>query len=786
MKRYLDLVPISAKIHRKQSRMSIFCIVLAVFLVTTIFGMADMFVRSQIVQARLDGGNFHAALRYITDEEAFLIAQRPDIKAAARYGVLNYRGEDGYTLSGKTTVIMGCDEQFVTDMMVDGIVEGNFPQTESEIMLTQNAKARLGFQVGDTIVMNGPDGKKLSYTISGFCKDTIKTTSEDSLGAAITTEAFRTIYPAVKNETLEDYDSVFYIQFENPWKARQEISDLKADCGLSDDQIYENVKLLGLYGQSDSSQMMQIYVVAAILFVLVLAAGVMMIASSLNSNVAQRTEFFGLMRCIGATPKQVIRLVRKEALLWCRFAIPAGIGIGIVIIWILCAVLRILSPEYFAQMPAFGLSIPSILAGILVGLLTVLLAARTPAKMAAKVSPLAAVSGDADQFQPAKKAANTKLFKVDTALGIHHAKGSKKNLILMAGSFALSIILFLSFSVTVDFMKRALTPLQPWTADLSIISTDNSLSVDREILERLKDNSVVKAAYGRMFSYDLLMEGGGELKKADLLTYEKNQFGWAKEYLLEGSLDTVANQSGTALVVYEPETTIQVGDTVTLDIGGKPQQLRISGMLSTAPFGNANDTALLICSEDTFRQFTGTADYTIIDIQLTNKATDEDVNTIQQMAGTSYTFSDDRMSNSSVRGTYYSFCLFIYGFLVLIALITVFNIVNSIAMSVSARTRQYGAFRAIGLSTRQLKKMIVAEACVYTVTGSIIGTVMGLICNKKLFEMSVTFSWGDVWTVPWMELALILLVVILSVVFAVRGPVQKIRNMSIVDTISAQ
>ena len=122
----------------------------------------------------------------------------------------------------------------------------------------------------------------------------------------------------------------------------------------------------------------------------------------------------------------------------------------------------------------------------------------------------------------------------------------------------------------------------------------------------------------------------------------------------------------------------------------------------------------------------------------------------------------------------------------LIALITVFNIVNSIAMSVSARTRQYGAFRAIGLSTRQLKKMIVAEACVYTVTGSIIGTVVGLICNKKLFEMSVTFSWGDVWTVPWMELAVILLVVILSVVFAVRGPVQKIRNMSIVDTISAQ
>ena len=115
-----------------------------------------------------------------------------------------------------------------------------------------------------------------------------------------------------------------------------------------------------------------------------------------------------------------------------------------------------------------------------------------------------------------------------------------------------------------------------------------------------------------------------------------------------------------------------------------------------------------------------------------------------------------------------------------------FNIINSIAMSVAARTKQYGAFRAIGLSTRQLKKMIVAEACVYTVTGSVIGTVLGLICNQKLFEMLVTSFWGDAWTIPWMELTVILLVVILAVVFAVHGPVRKIHKMSIVDTISAQ
>lgn len=104
------------------------------------------------------------------------------------------------------------------------------------------------------------------------------------------------------------------------------------------------------------------------------------------------------MRCIGATPKQVMRLVRKEALSWCRLAIPVGISIGIVVIWVLCAILRFLSPEFFKAMPTFGFSVPSILAGIVVGLVTVLFAAYSPAKKAAKVSPLAAVSGNANDL----------------------------------------------------------------------------------------------------------------------------------------------------------------------------------------------------------------------------------------------------------------------------------------------------------------------------------------------------------------------------------------------------
>lgn len=785
MKGYLDLVPISAKVHKRQCRMSVICIILAVFLVTSIFGMADMFIRGQVLQAQSESGNWHIGIRDLTDEDAAVLSARPDVKTVSAYGVLNFRGDQGYTLSKKDAAIFGCDEAMVKDIF-DILSEGAFPQGDNQALVSDNAKTALGLKIGDQIAVQTGSGEELSFTVTGFAKSTAQFLSDDSYGIFLTTEEFRSVYPGVVDGSASDYNTMFYVQFVSTNRVQNTIRDIKESFSLSEEQVSENTKLLGLLGQSSSTFMMQVYGAAAVLFILVLCAGILMITSSLNSNVAQRTEFFGLMRCVGATPKQVMRLVRKEALHWCRLAIPAGILIGTVVVWVLCYVLRSLSPAYFGGMPLFNLSVPSILAGICVGLLTVILAARSPAKKASKASPLAAVSGNANDMQPVRKAANTTLFTVDTSLGIHHAKSSKKNFVLMVGSFSLSIILFLSFSVTIDFMKHTLTPLHPWTPDLSIISEDQTCSVKSGFIEELNSNPAVEKVYGRMFAYNVPIAINGETKTVDLITYEENQFDWAKEYLLSGSLETAQNQKNTALIVFEAQNTIEVGDTATLNLGNQSADIEIVGMISDCPFNNRADVGKLICSEETFRALTGESGYTIIDIQLAQGATENDVNGIRKMAGGTYTFSDDRMSNSNTRGTYYCFGLFVYGFLVLIALITIFNVINSIAMSVAARMKQYGAFRAIGLSNRQLVRMVVAEAATYAITGSICGGILGLLCNKFLFDKLIGFHWGDSWSIPIVELAVIIFVVAVAVLLAIRGPVQKIRKMSIVDTISAQ
>ena len=109
MKSYLDLVPLSQKVHKNQSRMVRLCIILSVFLVTAIFGMADMEIRSQKAQAQINYGKWHAGLRDISDEEMALISLRPKVLACTRYDTLNYRLSMHYQIDGNEAVLIGFD-----------------------------------------------------------------------------------------------------------------------------------------------------------------------------------------------------------------------------------------------------------------------------------------------------------------------------------------------------------------------------------------------------------------------------------------------------------------------------------------------------------------------------------------------------------------------------------------------------------------------------------------------------------------------------------------------------
>ena len=776
MKSYLDLIPISARVHKKQSRMTRICIILAVFLVTAIFSMADMEIRSQQLQEIKKGGNWHVMFSGIDEQTAAMIAARPEVRFSGWYAYLGAQKE--YTLSGNPATAIGVDKSAFEGIFPIRMTEGVYPSGAKEVALTENARKGLGIKLGDTITLEHPGGKPLELSVVGFTEGTAQLLKEGENGVVFTTEGFRAAFPE------QGYTSSYVVQLTPYCFMQKVIADIASQYGLEDQQVLENGNLLGVLGQSDNSYIVGLYGVAAVLFFVVLLAGVLMIAGSLNSNVLQRTEFFGLLCCLGATPKQIKRFVRREGLQWCKTAIPLGLALGTVVVWLLCGVLRILTPGYFSELPVFGVSGIGILSGIVLGVVTVLLAARSPAQKAARVSPLAAVSGNAGLSQPVSGGAHTRLFSIETALGVHHATASKKNFLLMVGSFSLSIILFLAFSATVDFMHHAVRPLKPWTPDLSIGSKDNTCSVPAGLLEKLGEQEGIKRVYGRMFAYDIPARAQERERTVNLISYEEQQFAWAKENLVAGSLEGAAEKD-QVLVVYNQEDSWQAGDSLTLSLRGGTREVRVAGVLSTSPFAGVEGADTVICSEATFRELTGERNYTILDIQLSPQATEDDIDEIRSLTGSGFQFSDRRADNREARGAFYSMALFIYGFLAVILLITVFNIVNSVAMSVAARMKQYGAMRAIGMSNRQLVGMVRAEALTYSAVGSIVGCTGGVFLHQFLFGKMVTAHWGDAWQLPLGELGIILTVVLLTTLLAVHGPAKRIHAMSIVDTISA-
>lgn len=555
----------------------------------------------------------------------------------------------------------------------------------------------------------------------------------------------------------------------------------------------EQARLLKKHGSLSfqelfSSEMGQsLILIAGVLFFLILIAGVLMISSSMNSIVAQRTKFFGMMRCIGMSRQQIIRFVRLEALNWCKTAVPIGLGLGIVTTWGLCAALRFLVGEEFSEIPLFRVSIIGIVSGIIVGVVTVLFAASSPSKRAAKVSPITAVSGNSENGKKVRRSVHTRLAKIETALGIHHAASVKKNLILMTGSFALSIILFLSFSVLIDFVNY-LMPQSAAASDISISSSDGINSINNNLAETISSMEGVKQVYGRRSAFDIPAGLNGDTTLSgtiDMISFDDFDLECLEKdgVLQRGSnLSNVYGDSNYALATWDQNCSWKIGDKIQVG----DEELEIAGLLKYDLFSSDGFTGgkmTLITSGETFSRLTGVTDYSLLMVQMKRDATDEDVQAISNTVGSDYSFNDKR--DEQTGGTYLAFVACVYGFLAIITLVTVLNIVNSISMSVSARMKQYGAMRAVGMDDRQITKMITAEAFTYAFWGCVVGCGAGLPFSKLLYDFLITEHYSyAVWSFPVSLLAIIILFVVLAAILAVYAPTKRIRNMEITDTIN--
>lgn len=772
MKSYLSLIPISAKARRKQNRLIILCIIFAVFLVTTVFSYAEIMTKGEEAVMERKHGSYHIAVSGLSEEEAGQIMAQENVSASARYRMLGEDIYEGYQIGDKRVILYGTEQAYIEDIR-KYVWEGSYPQNDQQIMLSESAKERLGVHEGDNITVHTPAGD-FAYTVTGFCVDEMQLYDRkyDGVCAYLTLHAMAGICNA---NGCGDDSPALYLQFTTETKIKEAVDDLKAQYGLRDGNIEENQITMGMSGASSNQTINWFYGLAAAVFLMVLVAGVLMISSCMNSTVSQRIKFFGMMRCIGASRKQVMRFVRLEALNWCKSAIPVGIGISIVFTWALSVFLQQKVGGEFSDYP-FRFSVIGMISGILVGFVAVLLAAYAPARRAAGVSPVAAVSGNAETDRKISHAANIRIFRVESALGIHHASSVRKNLILMSLSFGFTVTLFLVFFAGLDFVRKLLPSESDLNPDISIAAIDNANSMDRSLREEIGALSGVEADFGCGMSLAVPAEINGTPGSVDLVSYDDYLFQWTKDSVVSGDVSKVQGDTNYVLTIFNQNSRLDTGDSIRLG----DTELEIACVVSE---GIGTERPAVVCTEETFQRITGEENYMILGVQLAKDVPEETVDAIRGLAGENE-WIDRREERQQNNTAFWVFRIAMYGFLSIIVLITVFNIMNNISMSVSAKMKQYGAMRAVGMGVNQMIKMIAMEAATYAVCGLIIGYAGGMFLHRLIMDKLVYSHFGGSWEVPVEPLTIITLIVILSCVVAVRTPARRIQDMAITETIN--
>lgn len=770
MKSYLSLVFEYARVHKKKNRLTLICITISVMLVTAVFGMADMSIKAQINEYIRQKGNFHAIITGIPDDVAEQINNRDDVKVSDWLGMA---ADTSYL--EKELIIQSCGQEFAQEMNLK-LAEGRYPEAEDEALIDRPGLEQFGLSIGDTMSVDYGEGIVRNYTITGIFNDFSSLKRSDVHGLMLSTAGMRAL-------PTEKYSQYYYMQFKNGVNVNKSLDEIRREYKLSDDQVTANNMLLGLMGQSKDSALLGVYLTAAILFILILLAGIFMIAGSFNMSVSERTQFFGLLRCLGATKKQIKRYIRLEGLVYCLKAIPLGLLSGSIVVWMSVYFLNALNSKYLPQMPALNLSLPGIAAGAFMGLLVVMVASASPAKNAARVSPQAAVTGNLGRLgsQFDGKSSSLRLFKVDTAMGLKHAFANKKSMLLIGGSFAVSIILFMCFTILITFMNSAMKPLKPYAPDISVKGAQDGVYLSQSLKEELAALPHIKKIYGRSFLYDIPAEDKRGSGTATLISYDEPQFEWARRMLTDGSITAV--RDGTGVLVdygYLENFGWKIGDTITLYVNDQPHDVQISGIVSDVPFDD-NGGWIIVCSENTFTAITGISDYTIIDMQV-----DSDISLqVRELISDDMLMLDSQQSNKEVRASYYTMAVFIYGFLLVIALIALINIINTVNSSVSGRIANYGVMRAVGMSGNQLRRMVWAESAAYAITGGIAGGTLGMVLHRFLFETVITANWGQPWQPPILALTITVSASVLTAFIAIIAPTKKIRDMDIVNVVNA-
>ncbi len=553
---YKQLTGRYLKAAKKRTALTILGIVLSVALISTIGLFFYSMQVAQVEEAINNYGAFHLAFNNADESLISKITNNPKV---SRYGFFN-SGEE-IDIAGKLTVREMIATDKALELMPYKIKEGKFPEKENEVAvekwvlsyIDKNAKA------GDNIKFNNKE-----YKLSGILENSIQNQIE-ARGVLL-----------LKSNNIDKNKGALVIEISNKTNLRSAVNELKALAPVG--TVQENAYLLMMLGAGEGSAMSGLFLTLGIVVGIVVISTIAVIYNSFQIGVVERIKQFGLLRAIGTTPKQIRKIVLREATVLAIIGIPIGLLFGILAMYSISLAFRIIGGDsVFKIRTAIS---PIILAvSAAVGLISIYVSALIPAHFAGKISPLVAISSRTaitkEKIKRRKNRLIQKLFGFEGALASKNIKRSRKRYRITVFSIVISVVLFITFKSFMDMTLTITTaPNESKDMHFSVIrdmqATEDKIKIDEKLIESLKSLGTVDKVYRVYDAFNFIgaidrdkeinevKAIGGIYGSADekssiassIMVYDKESLEVAKKYISSGTIDVekLNKENGVILI----------------------------------------------------------------------------------------------------------------------------------------------------------------------------------------------------------------------------------------------
>ena len=828
------------KLNKKRTIVTIIGIMLSVALICAVAGMVTSFQATLVNRAIIKGGNRHLTVENVSKDDLKYFTNNSHVKNIYLTETLGYAKYDNMNEYKPYAYVLGYTKEAFSNTTIK-LEAGRLPNDSGEIVVSVPFQNNAKVKVGDTIFLDIGKRVCVDGTILNQSNPYYVEEGETDDCQEYITDTRMHEYKIVgimerPDYSLEDYSAPGYVMitkidettdninvsllFKDAKYYKEYVKNISNDNDLNKYNVSLNTELLRWSGAALSETTMNmLYTIAGVVIGIIIFTSVFVIKNSFDIANQEKRKMYGMLSSIGATSKQIKKNVLHEGFILGVIGIPLGILSGIFADYILIILINTIGKYMFEDLKfVFSVSIWPVVLSVVLGSLTIYLSVVRAAKKSSKISPIEAIRNNNEIKINSKKIKSSKLvdklFGVGGDIAYKNLKRNKKRNRTTIISIVLSVAVFISLS---SFLNYGFKMTSKYYVDINYslqvyLRGDDKDAIskaynDIERLDNVERHSLQKSVYmdfdaNKYYTKDALEYVATEGLNIRITSVGKEEF----ERILKENKINSDNYNFKGLLMdkamyydqdgknYKEVHLVDLNKNKTINglINNKNLSISIIDRIDVVPMGlqsTYSDTPTLIVSDEFFNYIINNYEFEYEDNGIlylkSNNTESLGVSVKNYLMSTDiedYQIYNIENEAKAQRGMIILVSIFLYGFIIVISLIGVTNIINTINSNMNLRRRELAMLKSIGMTKKEFNKMINLEAILYSTKALIIGIPLGILGSFAVYK---AFASGNDYgyLFPWQAILIAVVVVYILVSLIMYFALRKTRNENIIDVI---